>query len=429
MVRRPALSSLCAAFLLLVALVFAAEPSNGTENAKDTALPENADTIARCVAKGEEAVLLPTGVQCAAYGQGGALVKTPEMPQRVDELKLCQDASDRRVLPKDAIKRIAGSDTGQYVARRIDPTGIRIIGAIFCEQLDLIGLDLPYSLVIDNSMFAKGIEGRNFRTSGDFSVDDALIFGELRIARSYVGGTVFGSGTYIQKAQILDSEVRGSVLFRKTVLLEPAIFDTVTVSGELSLRQSALPYFLLQYSKVGGVLDLTRSRARCAYQLRVDEIGDLVAVDAGLGFMSGQTKEKLSPFFVAARIPEDRSCGYPLIASPNVFVVSDSTVKARLCLRSFHWPSASDANSESDLTFNDVAVGGTAFIDLIESAGSAAVATDSAAKRRFGLLGFQTNSLVINFGTPRQSQSYTSSYVNGLKARGLRGRGSMQLQS
>jgi hypothetical protein len=185
----------------------------------------------------------------------------------------------------------------------------------------------------------------------------------------------------------------------------------------------------LQYSKVGGVLDLTRSRARCAYQLRVDEIGDLVAVDAGLGFMSGQTKEKLSPFFVAARIPEDRSCGYPLIASPNVFVVSDSTVKARLCLRSFHWPSASDANSESDLTFNDVAVGGTAFIDLIESAGSAAVATDSAAKRRFGLLGFQTNSLVINFGTPRQSQSYTSSYVNGLKARGLRGRGSMQLQS
>jgi len=401
------------------------------------------EKIAQCAVDGKETVLLVSDARCEPPSTGGGAVKDISP---VDALWACSydNRNDKRVLSEDAIKRIARNETkqaAQHAKKEIAPIGIRIIGAIFCRELDLTGLNLPYSLVIDKSIFVSGITARNFHTSGDLSFYDGQIFGQLWIGRSRIDGTIFGDRAFIQKAQVLDSLVGGSLLFRESVSLEPAIFDTITLSGELSLRKSTSPYFLLQFSKVGGVLDLTESRAGCAYQLAVDEIGALVAVDAGLGFRELADKN-LSRFFEAAsdkaettdndfrgmlQLREFRSlkdaasayrekgCAYPRIASPNVFVVSDSTVKARLCLRSFHWPSMPDGKQESDLTFNDVVVGGTTFIDLIESGSNTGTTVKGAAKRQFTMLGFQTNSLIFNFGTPKQLPSYTSSYVNGLK--------------
>jgi hypothetical protein len=170
-----------------------------------------------------------------------------KMPMGVDASKACVDKTDKRILSSHIIKTIAGDST-----KKIDPTGLRIIGAIFCDNLNLIGLNLPYSLVLDRSIFVRGIEARNFQISGDFSLDGTLIFGELLLPRAHIGGTIFASKAFIQKTEILDTDIQGSVLFRSSLFLEPAIFDTARISGELSLQQAAFPYFLLQFSTVGG---------------------------------------------------------------------------------------------------------------------------------------------------------------------------------
>src|SRR5262249_45759426 len=96
-----------------------------------------------------------------------------------------------------------------------------------------------------------------------------------------VEGGIFARSSLIGKLEILDSEIKGSLLFRESVILTPAILDTIALSGELSFRQAAFSYFLLQFSKVGGVLDLTNSRAYCAYEIRTSEIGDLIAASVG----------------------------------------------------------------------------------------------------------------------------------------------------
>jgi hypothetical protein len=260
---------------------------------------------------------------------------------------------------------------GQFEAlHQPDPRGIRILGAVFCEAVDLSGLDLSYALVMDRSVFLGGVEARNLRMRGDLSFDGSLALDTIWIMRSRIEGTVFGSDAFIKELRVLDSEIQGSLLFRRSMIAEPAIFDTVALSGELSVRNASLSYFRLQFSKVGGVLDLTGTQARCAYQLMKSEIGDLVAVETGFGTSSKEQARKrqatskdlfdwrLRPNSAyplpgvssgprwshvedaqvrPMRSAKNRECRYWSVASPARFLLSDTRVKSSLCLRSFHW--------------------------------------------------------------------------------------------
>ena len=130
-----------------------------------------------------------------------------DMPFGVNITDVCQDPQDQRRLSGNAIKAIAREHQSS-----VDPTGIRMLGAVFCDTLDLIGLDLPYSLVIDKSIFVKGIQARSFHTRGDFSMDESLITDQLFLARSHVDGTIFANKSLISQLQILDSQVAGSII-------------------------------------------------------------------------------------------------------------------------------------------------------------------------------------------------------------------------
>jgi hypothetical protein len=427
------------AFVLTACASLGPKPAASQENAAGNQAPvRNADIIdfiGTCAARGGEAVLLAAANPiCTSYGAGTKELdrRSPEMPLQVNALRACNDPADRRVLDARAIKTVAADAT-----KKIQPSGIRVVGAIFCDALDLVGLNLPYMLMLDGSIFVKGIEARNFRTAGDFSFEGALVFGQLAVMRAQIGGTVFSRHSLIQNAQFLDTDIHGALLLREAVLLDPAVFDTVTVTGELSLRYSAFSYFLLQFSKIGSVLDLTGSQARCAYQLRKDEIGDLVAVDSGFGVSSlslaeGSAKNsKLKYLFAAGElntdIPHsisqrsvkdalgDTSCNIRQIAAPNVLAVSDTIVKERLCLQAFNWPAShtQDNLPDAHLTLNDVTVDASAFIDLTQSEENASGAKSGT--RRFEMLGFRTRSLIYNFDRVSQSPPHTRSYLNELQ--------------
>jgi hypothetical protein len=224
------------------------------------------EEILGCVASAQEAVLLPKAVKCAAYQKGKYILneEASGMPLKeasgmpLDAASACGNSEDWRILPGYAIKQLAKQSS------RIDPQGIRLMGAIFCETVDLIGLELQYSLVLDRSIFLHGIQGRSFRTHGDFSVEDSLIFGELYLARVHIDGSIFANGSLMNTMRLLDAEVHGSLLFRKTRIFDLAAFDTVLLSGELSLRDSRFSYLLIQYSKIGGVSGISTCETELA---------------------------------------------------------------------------------------------------------------------------------------------------------------------
>jgi hypothetical protein len=391
--------------------------------------------IVSCVTAGQEAVLLREGVRCANY-RDGAKSLPQDTPLKIDADQICAapegGSKDWRRLSGSAVKRVVN-----LTKASADPHGLRVIGAVFCERLDLAGLDLPYALVIDRSVFLDGFEARNVHVRGDLTFTGSLALGEdgVVITRSHVEGSIYGNDAFISKLRILDSKVDASLIFRGSRIVEPAIFDTVSVSGELSVQGAALSYLLLQFSKVGGVLDLTDSQARCAYRISKSEIGDLVAVSSGFGTSTtdqapGQDKverfdlrpqpnstdpiSEVSSNQRSTLAPNNRECNYGGITPNRTFLVSDTRVRASLCFRSFHWLMPKGGSPvQSSVTFNDVNVNATSFIDLTP-AGIASPAfneqglagcTDAPEGApegtiphcKFEAIGLKTHSLVFNF--------------------------------
>src|SRR5262249_9990267 len=153
---------------------------------------------------------------------------------------------------------------------------------------------------------------------------------------------------------------------------------------------ATFPYFLFQYGKVGGVLDLTKSQALCAYLIRKSEVKDVVAVDFG-----AQAPQAVGgPGEPPNATGPDRGCNYQAIATPGTFLVSDTQVSLSVCIRSFRWlePVTKDA---SFLSLNDLSVNKTTFIDL----GSNADRHDQTSNQthKFEAIGLETHSLIFNF--------------------------------
>jgi hypothetical protein len=392
------------------------------------------EQILGCLEKGQEAVLLKEKpVQCAPFGVGIKWVPASDASKGVNLDSICRDPGDLRRLSGNAIKLVAKQKD------RISPTGIRVIGGVYCEQLDLIGLDLPYSLILDKSMFKEGVQGRNFRTHADLSFDYSVIFKQLFLARVHVDGTIFATEAIIQKLRLLDAEVHGSVLLRSSLVLDLAAFDTVLLSGELSVRNSLFPYLLVQFSKISGVLDLTDSQARCSYKIRKSEIGDIVAVNSGFGTVAPPSQQapdakpqydwKLpragaeghaSRLKIAAdNMPPnsdqsaiERICDHSSISySPGSILISDTKVKSSLCLRSFHWLEGAPSPI-SYVTVQDVTVGTAALIDLATDDAGPKPVTDT--HHRLEIIDFETGSLFLNFNDPQQPQP-NAMYISGLK--------------
>lgn len=417
-------------------------PSPETETEPDTD-PGVIEGIVACLAKGEEAVLLKTrSVGCAPFGKGVDRVTASEGSEPINIADVCNDPADQRRLSGNAIKLIAKQK------ERINPTGIRLIGGVYCKQLDLIGLELPFSLVLDKSAFKQGVQGRSFRTQGDLSFDNSLILGELFLARVHVDGTLFADDALIQKMRLLDAEVRGSALLRDSLILDLAAFDTVQLTGELSVRNALFPYLLVQFSRIGGVLDLTGSRARCAYKIKKNEIGDIAAVNTGFGTVAlpppqepdAKPQYEWKPSRAGSRagallksaavnMPpnSDQSaigkiCDHSAVSfSPGALLITDTKVKSSLCLRSFHWLEGASSPT-SYVTVQDVTVGTSALIDLAEAELEPKPVTyrppSTDMTHTLEILDLETGSLFLNFNVdrahPRTPQPYAM-FISGLK--------------
>jgi hypothetical protein len=179
--------------------------------------------IAQCLSAGDEIVMVPQ-LHCVAYETGHKEPAIQNIQLKTDIDPICQNASHPRRLSADVIKRLAVQKE-----MPVAPSGIRILGAVFCETVDLVGLDLPYSLVLDSSSFKDSIDARNFRTKSDLSLDYGLILGSLVLTRAHVEGSVYESASFVNKLVAVDTEVGGTWWLRNTILLRDASIRGVSI--------------------------------------------------------------------------------------------------------------------------------------------------------------------------------------------------------
>jgi hypothetical protein len=439
---------------LLYACGFACNASDQHSTAVQEELQQFvAQRIVECVEDGKEVVLFQSALECVDYRTGNDYFPSANVHSKTNIDAICQNKNDWRRVPANIIQMIA-----QRKLLHKGAEGIRVLGAAFCHDLNLVGIDVPYSVVLDFSIFAGNVEVRNFHTQGDFSIEDGVILGQMRIARSKIDGTLFGTRTIFKKLLVLDAGFGGSIILRQSINLEPVVFDTVSVVGELGLTTASFRYLYIQFSKIGAVLDLTESQARCGYHISKSEIGDLVAVNFGFGrteddatndsdetqirkdryqwrnrpyflerlIMSGQEIEKLiisgreknksaqqslevvsgkEKNNTARESLKEKRCLYPsIVGSQGTFWMKDIRVKSYLCLRDFVWfDAAKEVDAESRLTLDDVNVGTTAQIALGATSASGGTSASGAtptlaAHHLLQIVGLETPSFVFDFG-------------------------------
>jgi hypothetical protein len=197
--------------------------ATGLVRAQPAAAPNSPDAtfqvMVGCLARGQEIVMVAPRPECRSYGEGAAIAEASRIPfgaREGDWDRICQANDDPRRLAPDAIKRVA---TQKDIA--IAPTGIRIIGAVFCRGVDLVGLDLPYSIVIDHSVVEGNIDARNLRVKGDFSFEYAVVLGKVLLNRTHVEGSVYAGTSFAEELLVSDHPDRvrraalSDVLFRR----------------------------------------------------------------------------------------------------------------------------------------------------------------------------------------------------------------------
>jgi hypothetical protein len=387
--------------------------------------------IAQCLSLGAEIIMVPQAT-CVPYETGGNTLQKLEIPlKNTDSATICLDRANPRRLYGDIFKRLAAQNQ-----HPIAPTGIRILGAVFCEDIDLVGLSVPYSVVIDYSVVRGTINARNFHTRNDFSFENSFIFSSLTLTRALIEGSIYGSASFVQKLTATDTKVGGTWRFNNAIIFDDARLSQVSIAGDFLFNGSALSWFWLQSSRINGALELNDTEVRCAYHINASTVGYITASNAGFGIIKTMPQTGSRPAVdyawwnraVAggAANPQKMSFVREMFATPVInkilknkentvapakggkvagpvaiygcepglaatdleFLVTDTSIGTAVCVTSFHWTmpkgSVPDKSHPSTiLALREIKVGGSLslrpWVDSTEGPYAAALSSDAAA--------------------------------------------------
>ncbi|MBI1980476.1 MAG: hypothetical protein HYS63_02720 [Methylocystis sp.] len=262
------------------------------------------------------------------------------------------------------------------------------------------------------------IEIRNFQTKGDLSFDYAISPASVRITRSEIAGSFYSQGAYLSKLAIIDTLVHGSVNAPDSLMDDELTIENTKVDGDVDLAHSFFSHLVFLKNHVGGALDLGQSQARCSFDIRKNEIDDVVAVEFGFGDVRKSDKgeelfgfkpanEKSSSAYQRFTAPDSqifkgenpfpRPCDYVRSIVPGSFVFIENHIKYSICLRDFSWLVDNQNLSEKSIIYlNEDVVDGATWLDIKNP-----VRPVSAGRERkrpeLSIFNLQTGTFVLDF--------------------------------
>ncbi|MGJ0620324.1 MAG: hypothetical protein ACR65Z_06365 [Methylocystis sp.] len=217
---------------------------------------------------------------------------------------------------------------------------------------------------------------------------------------------------------IIDTIVHGSVNVPDSLVGDELTIENTKVDGDVDLAGSFFSHLVFLKNHVGGVLDLGQSQARCSFDIRKNEIDDVVAVEFGFGdvrksdkgeeffgFTEGNKKSSSayrrftgpdSQIFNGEN-PFSKPCDYVRSIVPGSFVFIENHIKYSICLRDFSWL-VDDKNlpEKSIIYLNENVVDGATWLDIKNPAHSV---SGGRARNRpaLSIFNLQTGTFVLDF--------------------------------
>jgi hypothetical protein len=201
------------------------------------------------------------------------------------------------------------------------------------------------------------------------------VYTSVRIRRSEISGSLYAQRAFFKNLEIGDSTIKGSINLDASFIVETLNIENVSVDGDLDISSSYFSALEILKARIDGVLDLSRTQARCTYDVRKNSIGDMIAVQLGFGAANLSKKGESEDPYTFKAISNNSAFGRPAFLSegnldpdqydrfsdpaagkgtaplvlssstcPNsralragTFLLVDNDIKASLCIRSFNW--------------------------------------------------------------------------------------------
>jgi uncharacterized protein YjbI with pentapeptide repeats len=138
--------------------------------------------------------------------------------------------------------------------------GVRLIGAIFDEPVDLENVKIEHDLVLDRTVFLKPVSLITANIEGDLSFDDSSFKGGLEAEGISVSRSLFLNRSELTKLELTRAKVGGTLHFDDIRITGPLTMGVTTVGAGLLARRANLRDIDLVASKIGGNLELVDAK-------------------------------------------------------------------------------------------------------------------------------------------------------------------------
>lgn len=163
--------------------------------------------------------------------------------------------------------------TRKELVAELPTVGIRLVGAYFEETVNLENVTTDRNLVLDQSIFRKGLRFTNFKTERNLSLDGSNVRGRIYLLRAQVGGTLFMEEGVYDLVDAGDARFGGSIDAPSSVFNAPFRLDRVKVEGKVSFIRARLTELTAFDTTIGSKLELRFANVRGRIDLTGSTIG------------------------------------------------------------------------------------------------------------------------------------------------------------
>lgn len=216
----------------------------------------------------------------------------PALPSTVSP----SDPLSKRVLSSRFLETIISDPTYQA---QIGPTGIRIVGAVFLERLILENIEIKDNLVLDRSIFRKGIDLDGASAAFNISLDQAIICETLTLKRSNISGELFIRGGTTGSIEAVDATIGKGINADNASVLYLFWLDRAKIGRLFSATESLLSHVIARSTVFDGDVLFDHTRIRCRFALSGSTIdGNLALVSPTFGSVQRSNGERFYGWYI-----------------------------------------------------------------------------------------------------------------------------------
>jgi hypothetical protein len=159
--------------------------------------------------------------------------------------------------------------------RAIPRQGVRIVGALFAELVDLNEAEIAHEFWLDRSRFTSNVDFHRIRTRSLLSLDGSVFTGTLTMDSASIGGPLLmREGAEFAEVILRGVTIGGQLALVRAKVTGPLTMDGVSIGGPLFMQEGAeFAAVRLVGAKIGGQLSLIGAKVTGTLNMDSASIG------------------------------------------------------------------------------------------------------------------------------------------------------------